>query len=133
MASCRELSEDREAVGRVAKLYAEVEKTTSPVNILLPWFPTFSKRTKQKATTALYDLLLSYINLRRKASTPSVDAIDLFISQGISDYSIIQVSVPCDCLRHILIIPEQTVMAIITAGVANTGVNCQSSLFNSVT
>ena len=91
MASCRELSEDREAIALLSKNYLEVEKNGTPVTVLLPWFPSLAKRAKIKATKVLYDTFLSYIDLRRKSSTPSNDPIDLFISQGISDKEIISV------------------------------------------
>lgn len=91
MASCRELSEDGEAIARLAKYISEIENTETPTTVLLPWFPGPSKRRKKKATQALYNLILSYIELRRKSSAPSNDPIDLFISLGLSDDSIIQV------------------------------------------
>ena len=91
MASCRELSEDREAITRLAKNYWEVEKYGTPVTVLFPWFPSFATGAKKKATRALYITFLSYINLRRKSTTLSNDAIDLFISQGCSDDEIIEV------------------------------------------
>ena len=91
MASCRELSEDREAIARLAKNYWEVEKNGTPVTVLFPWFPSSSRRAQKKATKALYTTFLSYIHLRRKSSTPSNDPIDLFISLGMSDNDIIEV------------------------------------------
>ena len=91
MASCRELSEDREAIALLSKNYMEVEKNGTPVTLLFPWFPSFAKRAKIKATKALYNTFLPYINLRRKSPTPSNDPIDIFISQGLSDEGIIQV------------------------------------------
>ncbi|KAF8802731.1 cytochrome P450 [Phlegmacium glaucopus] len=111
MATCRELSDDREAVSRVAKHYWDIEKSATPVSVLLPWFPSSARKAKQNATMALYNMLLSYVNVRRKASTPSMDPIDFFISQGISDDTIVG-----------------TIMGIIFAGVINTGVNSSWAL-----
>jgi hypothetical protein len=91
MASCRELSEDREAVAQIANKYWEIEKNGTAVTILFPWFPIFARRAKKKATKALYNIILTYIDLRRKSSTPSNDPIDLFISEGLSDDNIIAV------------------------------------------
>jgi hypothetical protein len=91
MASCRELSEDREAIAQLAKKYWEIEKNGTAVTILFPWFPSFARRAKKKATKALYSIFLKYIELRRKSSTPSNDPIDLFISEGMSDDDIIRV------------------------------------------
>jgi sterol 14-demethylase len=91
MASCRELSADKEAIDRLGQHFRDIEKNATPITVLFPWFPGSSKRAKRKATQALYDLLLSYVNLRRNASIPSSDPIDLFISQGLSDSIIIEV------------------------------------------
>ena len=91
MASCRELSEDKEAVVQLAKDYIDIEKNGTTVTILFPWLPSFAKRAKKKATKALYDTFLSYVKIRRNSSTPSNDPIDFFISQGLSDHVIIEV------------------------------------------
>jgi len=92
MSTCRELSEDKEAVSRVAKHYWDIEKSATPVSVLLPWFPGSARKAKQKATMDLYNMLLSYVNIRRKASTPTIDPIDFFILQGTSDDTIVGVS-----------------------------------------
>lgn len=100
MASCRELSEDRETIARLAKIYWEVEKYGTPVAVLFPWFPSSAKRARKKATKVLYDTFMSYVELRRKSPTPSNDPIDFFISQGLSDDDIIDVRpFDCDLLR----------------------------------
>ena len=91
MASCRELSENREMVARLAKNYLEIEKNGTPITVLFPWFPSFAKRAKKKATMILNNTFLSYIDVRRKSSAPSNDAIDFFISQGLSDDVIVEV------------------------------------------
>ena len=91
MDSCRELSENREAIAQLEKKYWEIEKNGTAVTILFPWFPSFAKRAKRKATKDLYNIFLTYIDLRRKSSTPSNDPIDLFISEGLSDNDIIAV------------------------------------------
>ena len=98
MASCKELSEDREAIARIDKHFCEIETNGTPVTVLLPWFPGSSKRAKEKATRDLYNLILSFVTLRRKSSTPSNDPIDLLISQGLSDDSIVQVRPDCNPL-----------------------------------
>ena len=91
MASCRELSEDGEAVSRLAKHYWAIEKSATPITMLFPWFPSSAMKAKQKETLALYNMILSYVTARRKSSTPTMDPIDLFISQGISDDHIVGV------------------------------------------
>lgn len=92
MATCRELSDDREAVSRLAKHFWDLEKSATPVAVLLPWLPTSAKKKKKNATMGLYTMLLSYVHLRRKSPTPSMDTIDLFISQGLPNDIIVAVS-----------------------------------------
>jgi hypothetical protein len=106
VASCRELSDDREAVTRIAKHYWSIEKNGTHVTMLLPWFPSFARKAKQKATMALYATILSYVTARRKALTLSiVDPIDFFISQELSNDTIVGVRPPCDFSRYRLMLP----------------------------
>ena len=100
-ATCSELSEDRAAIKLLAKHYWDIEKNSSAVSLLLPWFPSSARKAKQKATMALYTMLLSYVNVRRKALTKSMEPIDFFISQGLSDNIIVGVSSSCNRLRYI--------------------------------
>ncbi|PPQ70347.1 hypothetical protein CVT25_000127 [Psilocybe cyanescens] len=113
MATCRELAEDRKAMNDLAKHYWTLEKSATPVSLLLPWFPGPSKRAKERSTVALYNLFNSFVELRRNATVPSTDPIDLLVAQGDSNETIIG-----------------TIMGIIFAGVINTGVNsCWTLLF----
>lgn len=91
MASCKELAEDRKAMSDLAKYYWTLEKSATPVSLLLPWFPGPAKRAKEKSTIALYNLFNSFVELRRNAAVPSTDPIDLFIAQGDSNGAIIGV------------------------------------------
>ena len=93
MATCRELSENPEVVSRLAKNYWEIEKNGTPVVVLLPWLPSPARKRKRRATKDLYNTLLSYVELRRKL-TPCLDPIDFFISEGMTNDSIVGVS-PC--------------------------------------
>jgi len=131
MATCKELSEDREVVKQLAKIYREIEKSASPISVLLPWFPSPGRRAKQKATKDLYTLLLSYVKIRRQAPIPSADAIDFFISEGLSDNAVVGVSPAYDISLYVLML-QQYIMGIVFAGVINTGVNCQCSLLHNI-
>lgn len=106
LATCRELAEDKAAVTQLSGHYWNLEKSGTPVSVLLPWFPGSAKKRKGKATMALYRMLGSYVKLRRNASTPTIDTIDHLIGQGLSDNVVIS-----------------TIMAVVFAGVVNTGVN----------
>ena len=124
MATCSELSEDRAAISRLAKHYWDIEKNSPPLSVLFPWLPSFARKAKKKATKALYTMLLSYVNVRRKTSTESMEPIDFFISLGLSDNMIVGVSSSCDISIYMLML-QQTIIGIIFVGVVNTGVNCQ--------
>ncbi|KAF8156012.1 cytochrome P450 [Crassisporium funariophilum] len=113
MATCRELSEDQEAIDRLTQHYWDLEKAATPVALLLPWFPGPAKKAKEKATMDLYLLISSYVDLRRKASTPSMDPIDILIQNGYNNETIIG-----------------TILGIVFAGVINTGMNsCWALLY----
>ena len=101
MATCKELSDNAQVVSQLAKNYWDVEKSATPVAILLPWFPSSARKIKIQATRALYNTIFSYVSLRRKSTTPSVDAIDFFISQGVSDSRIVEVSPVYDSPRYV--------------------------------
>jgi len=113
MATCRELADDKQAVEKLAQYYWNIEKSATPFASLLPWFPGSAKKTKEKATMGLYHLLGSYVKLHREAPTPSTDPIDVLMAQGISDDNILG-----------------TIIAIVFAGVINTGINsCWALLY----
>ena len=102
--SCRELADNGEAVVQLSKHYWDIEQNVTTATIILPWFPSSAKKAKEKATMALYSMLLSYVSLRRKSSTPTTDPIDLFISQEVSDNGIVEVSPTLDRSRYILML-----------------------------
>ncbi|KAG6811696.1 hypothetical protein H0H92_006203 [Tricholoma furcatifolium] len=83
MATCRELASDLDAVKRLHMDYWRLEKSATPVALLLPWFPSQAKKEKEKAMTRLYLTLCSYVDARRAAKTPSSDAIDLLLREGV--------------------------------------------------
>jgi hypothetical protein len=109
MAACRELASDLPALTAFQKHYWILEKSATPTALLLPWFPGPAKRAKEASTKALFTTLWDYIEERKKASVPSSDAIDMLLGLGMSNGDIIQF-----------------VLAVIFAGVVNTGINCTS-------
>ncbi|KAG6886675.1 hypothetical protein C0992_002857, partial [Termitomyces sp. T32_za158] len=113
LATCRELSEDKGAISELAHNYWKLEKSATPFALLFPWFPCPAKRAKKEATQRLYDILLKYVDLRRKATERTTDAIDVLIAAGESDDAIIDF-----------------VLNVIFAGVINTGMNvCWNLLY----
>ena len=92
MATCRELAEDSVAVDQLFRLYWKLEKSATPVGVLLPWFPSKANRNKKQANADMYNLLSGYVGSRRSAQESGSDAIDLLIAQGDDNSAIIGVS-----------------------------------------
>ncbi|GBE78810.1 hypothetical protein SCP_0200070 [Sparassis crispa] len=104
MASCSELADDTEASARFEENFWTLEQSSTPVALLLPWFPSRAKRNRERATRELYSMLQGYIDKRRNADVPSADTIDLLLQDGAEDAEIIQF-----------------ILSVIFAGVTNTG------------
>ena len=94
MATCREFADDSVTVDQLFGLYWKLEKSATPVGVLLPWFPSKANRDKMKANADMYNLLSGYVGSRRSAQESGSDAIDLLIAQGDDDSAIIGVSRP---------------------------------------
>ncbi|KAJ7097698.1 cytochrome P450 [Mycena epipterygia] len=91
MGSCHELANVRKAITHMAQLFDDVEKNSTPISLLLPWFPGPAKRTKQHAIHKLFTLIGSCVEKRRAASVVRTsDTIDHLLGAGCSPESIIQ-------------------------------------------
>jgi hypothetical protein len=95
VATCRELTDDPGAVSALSNLYWLLEKGTTPVGVLLPWFPSPARKAREKATAGLFGMLYTYVELRRNAAVPSSDAFDVLISQGTPTEAIVGVCLTC--------------------------------------
>jgi len=91
--SSRELAEDRESVDKLATCYWNIEQSNTPFSLLFPWLPSRARRLKESSTTALYSVLLRYVTRRRECGT-GTDAIDILISQGETNETIVGVCAP---------------------------------------
>ena len=92
MSSCRELSQDKMAVDKMAGLYLTLEKSVTPTALLLPWIPSPAKRVKKAATAELYNQVIKHVKARRADRAMTSDAIDVLIQNGVSDPLIVNVS-----------------------------------------
>lgn len=101
MATCRELSEDEEALSRLQHHYWILEKSATPAALLFPWFPGTAKRNKQAATKELYIMIHGYIETRRAATVPTSDTLDVLISEGMDDDCIISVRISSSRLVYL--------------------------------
>ena len=131
MATCREFAQDIQAVDEVHRQFWILEKSATPTRLLLPWFPGPARRRNDAATKELYMTLYTVVEKRRAAETPSSDAIDLLIAEGFENGEIIQVLLfLCSFSKmNELNIRLQFILAVIFAGVVNTGLNGVSHCF----
>ncbi|KAJ7664309.1 cytochrome P450 [Mycena rosella] len=68
MSSCQELANDQKAVARMSELIDVIEKNATPASLLLPWFPSPTRRSRQGATRELFAMMGAYVERRRAAS-----------------------------------------------------------------
>ena len=92
MATCAELSENLQEVEEVQRMYWQLEKCATPTALLLPWFPGPAKRRKKKVTKDLYTKLYDYLERRKNAATPTSDALDVLLAEGLPHTEILEVS-----------------------------------------
>lgn len=93
MTTCRELSEDQEALYRLRHQYRILMQSATPTASLFPWFPGTAKRNRAAAMRELYMIIFGYIETRRTAVVPTSDAIDVLISEGLKNDAIIEVRI----------------------------------------
>jgi hypothetical protein len=91
MASCAELGDDFNSVEEIQGLYWQLEKSATVTAVLLPWFPGPAKKRKEQVTKALYMKLYGYVELRKNATVPSSDTIDVLLGQGVPVFEIVEV------------------------------------------
>ena len=125
MASCQELATSPRSIQTMNDLYWKLEKSATPVGLLLPWFPGTAKKNKKQASQGLYDMLSHYVDVRRRAESSNSDAIDVLIADGADNTIIVEVCVTKASPKfHTHVPPLKFVIAVIFAGVVNTGMIC---------
>ena len=101
MATCRELATDMDAMARIQADYWMLEKSATPIALLLPWFPSTARKNNGIATKSLFTTLYGYVEMRRKADTRTSDAIDVLLSSGLTSEETVGV-------RHLYLAPRTT-------------------------
>lgn len=92
MASCDELAQDPKTLERMANIFWDIEKSSTPTRLLLPWLPSPSQILSKISTARLYFLFLKAVRDRRAAGADANDAIDILIRNGDTDNDIVKVS-----------------------------------------
>ena len=76
MLSCRDLTTNEADLKKFGKLFMTLQTSTTPVSLLLPWFPSPARKMGRQATTDIYTMLYTYVGTRRHMD-PTSDAIDI--------------------------------------------------------
>lgn len=98
MATCKEFADDTKSVAKTNNLFMALESKATPSALLLgllltPWFPDAAKKHKEEATRELYEMISSYVDVRRNADVPNSDAIDVLIADGSDNSTVVGVRV----------------------------------------
>ncbi|KAF9522381.1 cytochrome P450 [Crepidotus variabilis] len=113
MATCQEIAKDVDVIKKIDKMYWDIELSSTPTRLLLPWIPSPSKKLGEKAMMGLYLLFLKYVQDGRAAGAETNDPIDVLIRNGDSDNDIVEV-----------------IIGAVFTGFVNTGVNtCWALLY----
>jgi len=112
MATCKEFADDTKSVAKTNNLFMALESKATPSALLLgllltPWFPDAAKKHKEEATRELYEMISSYVDVRRNADVPNSDAIDVLIADGSDNSTVVGF-----------------IIGVIFAGAKNTGLIC---------
>ena len=92
MTTCRSLATNREELARFKDLLWGIEKSATPVKLLLPWFPGKARKENDRCTKELFGLLYGHIEGRKAAPEGlGSEAIDILLTQGLQTSDIIQV------------------------------------------
>ncbi|KDQ18007.1 hypothetical protein BOTBODRAFT_29320 [Botryobasidium botryosum FD-172 SS1] len=102
----KEIADSPAALEKLSELYWGVEKSTSATSVLLPWFPSRTRRNRKDVTAELYQFLADPINKRKAEGRVEEDAAQFMIEQGDSTENMVMF-----------------VMAAIFAGIITTGMN----------
>jgi len=81
MISCRDLATNRAHLKKMEELFMTLQTSATPTSVLLPWYPSPTRKAGKQATTELYTMIYIYVETRRRAE-PTTDAIDILIADG---------------------------------------------------
>jgi len=91
VATCHDLTKNEADLWKIKDLFMTLHTSATPTSLLFPWFPSPARKTGKEATTELFMLLYTYVEIRRHAE-PTSDAIDILIADGETTQTIVEVS-----------------------------------------
>jgi hypothetical protein len=95
MVGCDDIADDPALLEKTLGLYETVEKSTTPLAIIFPWFPSFAIIRRTIAGGRLYMILNNIVEERKKTGKRGTDPLQFLIDQGDSMARIIEVSKCC--------------------------------------
>jgi sterol 14-demethylase len=102
MTTCRDLTKNEADLKKIGELLVALQTNDTPTSLLFPWFPSPARKAGKRATTELFTMLYTYVEVRRQAELTS-DAIDVLIAEGETTHKIVGVSpvlsVVRDCVK----------------------------------
>ena len=97
MATCHDLVKNEADLKKISELFLTFQTSSTPISLLLPWFPSPARKAGKEATTELFTMLYTYVETRRDAELTS-DAIDVLIAEGETTQNIVGVSAAVEVL-----------------------------------
>lgn len=91
MATCDDLAKNEADLKKIGELFMTLQSSSTPISLVLPWFPSPAKKSGKQATTEMYTMLHTYVEARRHAE-PTNDAIDVLLADGETTQNIVGVS-----------------------------------------
>jgi len=86
--ACDDLAKNEADLKRIRELLSMLQAGSTPVSLLLPWFPSPARKSVKKGTTELFTLLHNYVEARRHAE-PTNNTIDTLIAEGENTQNIV--------------------------------------------
>ncbi|KAI0066837.1 cytochrome P450 [Artomyces pyxidatus] len=80
--TCVEIANDPEAVATLKRQYDDVDRGTTPITVLFPWFPGPAMLKKLRATKKIYDMVVAIVRVRKESGTVHNDSLQMLLDAG---------------------------------------------------
>lgn len=87
-----EIADNPILVARLKTLYDQLDAATTPMSVLVPWFPSLSSVRKLFATKEIYDIISRSITARRQSAVATDDTLQMLLDNKDDDMTIIGVT-----------------------------------------
>ena len=87
-----ELADDAAAIARLRGLYDTLDRSTTPLSVLLPWLPSSSMLSKVWASKQVYDIIDGAIRARVAGGVAHDDTLQMLLDHGDEKLVVVGVS-----------------------------------------